>query len=50
MDKKKYCICGHPKKQHNIDNFGRYVCDHTKDFADGTYIFDCDCMQYKEKK
>ena len=50
VDKKKYCICGHPKERHNIDNFGRYLCDHTKDFPDGTYIFDCDCMQYKEKK
>lgn len=50
MNKKKYCICGHPKEQHNIDNFGRYVCDHTKDFPDGTYTFDCGCMEYKEKK
>jgi len=45
---KVMCECKHPKSIHNIDSFGRFVCDHAIDNPNGTYFFDCDCMQFKE--
>ena len=41
------CVCGHPRVNHHKDGFDRIVCDHSKDYSDGTYGFDCKCLKFK---